>query len=159
MPLSHTLAWSALLSLAPVSELRGGIPVAAAQGLPWYLAWVWCAAWNALVAPLCWVFLSTLHRLLSRFAFYRRLFAALAERARAKLHGSVEKWGVLAIALFVAIPLPMTGAWTGTLGAWVLGLSRRKTLAAVAAGVAVSGAIVTAVSVLGIASLRLFVKN
>jgi uncharacterized membrane protein len=150
------ILWTALLSLLPISELRGGIPYALASGLPWYAAYPLCAALNMLVAPLCWLFLSTVHRLLyrpDRFAWYRSLFDRLVERSRRKLQAGVDKWGPLGIALFVAIPLPATGAWTGTLGAWVLGMSRWTTFLAVALGVAVSGAIVTAVCTLGIAAL------
>jgi uncharacterized membrane protein len=141
----RTWLWTALLSFAPISELRGGIPFAIAGGIPWYAAYLYCVILNALVSPVCWLFLATLHKLFLHIPIYKKFFASLIERARTKLHGPVEKWGAAGIAIFVAIPLPMTGAWTGTLGAWVLGLSRKKTLLAVAAGVAVAGAIVTAV--------------
>jgi uncharacterized membrane protein len=63
------------------------------------------------------------------------------------------------VAAFVAIPLPVTGAWTGTLGAWMLGIPKRKTLPAVILGVAVAGAIVTSVMLLGIGALNVFVKK
>jgi len=152
--------WTALLSLLPISELRGGIPYAMANSIPWYIAWPFAAAVNALVAPLCWLFLSTVHRLFhSSFAWYRKIFDNFVERAREKLHKNVEKWGTLGVALFVAIPLPVTGAWTGTLGAWVLGLSKRKTLLAVILGVIIAGAIVTAVMLLGLSALQIFVKT
>jgi len=61
--------------------------------------------------------------------------------------------------VFVAIPLPLTGAWTGTLGAWVLGLSKRKTMLAVLLGVVTSGVIVTSVVLLGVQALNLFIKR
>jgi uncharacterized membrane protein len=83
----------------------------------------------------------------------------LVERARKKLSTGVEKWGWLGIAVFVAIPLPLTGAWTGTLGAWVLGVSRRKTMLAVVLGVVTAGVIVTMVVLLGIKALSFFVKS
>jgi uncharacterized membrane protein len=151
--------WTALLSLLPISELRGGIPFAMINGIPWYKAWPFAAGVNALAAPLCWVFLSTVHRIFHRFAWYRFLFDRFVERARQRLHRGVERWGALGVAVFVAIPLPITGAWTGTLGAWVLGLSRRKTLLAVILGVAAAGGIVTAVMFLGIEALQIFVKE
>jgi uncharacterized membrane protein len=153
------LLWTALLSFLPISELRGGIPFAMAKGIPWYAAYPYCAALNALVAPACWIFLSTLHKLFLKMAWYERFFNHFVERARRKLHTKVEKWGWLGIAVFVAIPLPVTGAWTGTLGSWVLGLDKRKTMAAVIIGVLVSGAIVTAVMLLGIQALHIFVKE
>jgi uncharacterized membrane protein len=130
-----------------------------ANGIPWYLAYPFAAAVNALVAPGGWVFLSTLHRLFLRMAWYGRFFDRFVERARVKLHGGVEKWGWLGIAVFVAIPLPMTGAWTGTLGAWVLGMGKRRTFAAVILGVLAAGAIVTAVMLLGIGALHIFIKT
>ncbi|MDR1909195.1 MAG: small multi-drug export protein [Spirochaetaceae bacterium] len=150
--------WTAFLSFLPVSELRGGIPFALARGIPWYLAWPFAAAMNALVSPLCWIFLSTLHRLFLRMAWYEGLFTRFVERARNKLSAGVERWGWLGVAAFVAIPLPVTGAWTGTLGAWLLGLGRRRTLAAVILGVFTAGGIVTAVVMLGLETARLFIK-
>jgi uncharacterized membrane protein len=153
------LCWTALLSFLPISELRGGIPFAIANGISWYWAYPFAAAVNALAAPGCWLFLATLHRLFLKMEWYAAFFERFVERARNKLREKVEKWGWLGIALFVAIPLPITGAWTGTLGAWVLGLSRRKTMAAVILGVIAAGAIVSAVAALGIGALRLFVKD
>lgn len=154
-----------MLALLPISELRGAIPFALAHGVPWYIAFPFAAALNALVAPLCWLFLSTLHRLFMKlaekkfFAWYKTFFNSFVERARKKLQKDVEKWGWLGIAIFVAIPLPLTGAWTGTLGAWVFGLSKRRTMLAVILGVIVSGTVVTLVITLGITALGLFVKK
>lgn len=153
------LFWTALLSFLPISELRGGIPFALAMGVPWYWAYPFAAAVNALAAPACWLFLSTLHRLFLKMAWYHRLFDRFICRAREKLRSGVEKWGWLGVAAFVAVPLPITGAWTGTLGAWVLGLDKGRTLAAVILGVAIAGAVVTAVVLLGIGALALFIKN
>jgi len=180
----ETYLKTAILSLLPISELRGGIPYAIINNIPWYIAWPFAAAANALVAPLCWLFLSTVHRLLygtaikgapnnadnnaevsntqavqGGFSWYRFIFDRFVERAREKLHGGIEKWGALGVAIFVAIPLPITGAWTGTLGAWVFGLSKRKTLFGVILGVIIAGAIVTAVMLLGLGAFRIFIKT
>ena len=151
--------WIAFLSFLPISELRGAIPFAIAHNVPWYTAYVMAVFLNALVAPACWVFLSTLHKLFLKMGWYKNFFERFIGRARNKLADKVERWGWLGIAVFVAIPLPLTGAWTGTLGAWVLGLSRRKTMLAVVLGVLVSGAIVTAVVLLGIQALNVFIKK
>jgi uncharacterized membrane protein len=159
MTIPAVLFWTAFLSFLPISELRGGIPFAIAQGIPWYAAWLFAAGINALVAPACWLFLCTLHRLFLKMAWYEKFFNRFVERARTKLRNGVEKWGWLAVAAFVAIPLPMTGAWTGTLGAWVLGIGKRRTLFAVILGVMAAGAIVTAVVMLGVQALSFFVKK
>ena len=154
-----TLVIAALLSLLPVSELRGAIPFAVASGMPLLLAAAWCVAWNALAGPLAYLFLSTVHRFLYRWRAYASFFDRFVERARAKVHASVEKYGYWGLMVFVAIPLPLTGAWTGALGAWVLGMERRKSMLSVALGVLVAGIVVTAVVGLGIGALSLFVKR
>jgi uncharacterized membrane protein len=151
--------WTSFLSFLPISELRGAIPFAVANGVPWYIAYPYAAALNALVAPACWIFLSTLHRLFLKMAWYEVFFNRFVERARKKLRGGVEKWGWIGIAVFVAIPLPVTGAWTGTLGAWVLGVGKRPTMIAVILGVFCAGALVTTVTILGIQALGFFIKK
>jgi len=156
---------TAVLSFMPISELRGAIPFAVANNIPWYFAFPFSVLMNAMVAPFCWLFLATVHKLLygtepeKGIRWYKNLFDCFVERARRKLSGGMEKWGWLGIALFVAVPLPITGAWTGTLGAWVLGVSKRRTMAAVILGVIIAGIIVTAVVILGIEALNLFIKR
>jgi|GEM_PF-3812958 len=66
----------------------------------------------------------------------KKLFDKTVVRTRAKLAPKVATLGFFGVMLFVGIPLPVTGAWTGTLGAWVLGLDRKKSILAVSAGVA-----------------------
>ncbi|MDR3193256.1 MAG: small multi-drug export protein [Treponema sp.] len=151
--------WTSFLSFLPISELRGAIPFAVANGVPWYIAYPYAAFLNALVAPVCWLFLSTLHKLFLKMAWYEGFFNRFVERAREKLRGGVEKWGWIGVAAFVAVPLPMTGAWTGTLGAWVLGISKRRTMLAVVLGVFCAGLIVTLVTILGVRALSVFVKK
>lgn len=151
--------WVCFLSFLPISELRGAIPFAIANGIPWHVAFIIAICVNSLVAPFCWVFLSTLHRLFLKMGWYRRFFENFIERARIKLSKNLERWGWLGIALFVGIPLPITGAWTGTLGAWVLGVSKRKTMIAVVLGVIIAGIIVTTVALLGIQALNFFIKK
>jgi uncharacterized membrane protein len=165
MSLPVILSITALLSFMPISELRGAIPFAIANGIPWYWAYLFAVILNALVAPVCWLFLATVHKFLygespeKGFRWYKNFFDHFVEKARNKLSEKLEKWGWLGIAIFVAIPLPVTGAWTGTLGAWILGVSKKRTMAAVILGVAVAGVIVTAVVVFGIEVLTFFIKK
>ena len=152
--------FTTLLTLLPIAELRGGLPFALTKGgVPWYLAYPFCVLVNALVAPIAFLFLDTVHKLLYKWGFYARIFDRFIEKARRKLSVKVDKWGFWGVAVFVGIPLPITGAWTGTFGAWVLGLNRQKTMLAVLAGVAISGLIVSAITLLGIEALSLFIKN
>jgi len=73
----------------------------------------------------------------------------LFERTRRKLNGRVEKYGYWALTLFVAIPLPVTGAWTGTLAAFVFGLPKKASFIAIFIGVCISATIVTLVTLGG----------
>jgi len=154
-----TILITIFLSFLPISELRGAIPFAAARGIPLFQAAAIAIVCNALVGPVALVFLETFHKLLYKWAFYAGIFDRFVAKARVKVHTSVEKYGYLGIMIFVAIPLPMTGAWTGTLGAWILGMDRRKTMLAVAAGVAIAGVIVSLVVGLGIGALSIFTKS
>ncbi|MDR2151177.1 MAG: small multi-drug export protein [Spirochaetaceae bacterium] len=142
-----TIASLAVLSFLPISELRGAIPVALAQGMPWYYAYPLASLCNVLVVPVCWLFLSTLHQSLLRFSWYQKIFNRFVARTRKKLAGPIEKWGAIAIAFFIAIPLPLTGVWTGTLGAWLCGVPKGQTFLAAALGVVLSGALVSFITV------------
>ena len=154
----RTLLVTIALCLLPISELRGGLPFAVSNEVPLPLAYLICVGANALVSPLVYLFLSSLHKLLERWRPYRRLFERLVERARLRVHAKVEKYGYAGLILFVAIPLPITGAYTGTLGAWILGMDRRKTILAVFVGVIIAGIIVATVFTLGIKALYFFIK-
>jgi len=154
-----TLLWTALLALLPISELRGAIPYAVLRGSDILAAALLGTAVNALVPLLAYLFLNTIHKLLYRAGWYRKFFDRFVERARAKVHAQVEKYGYLGLMVFVAIPLPMTGAWTGTLGAWVLGMEWKKACLAIIAGVVVAGiAVSLLVAVLGPAADTIFFK-
>lgn len=154
----RTLLVTLALCLLPISELRGGLPFALSNEVPLLAAYLICVGANALVAPLVYLFLSSLHKLLERWEPYRRLFDRIVERSRHKVQAKVEKYGYAGLILFVAIPLPITGAYTGTLGAWILGMDRRKTILAVFVGVIIAGIIVSIVFTLGIRALYFFIK-
>ena len=150
---------TAFLTLMPISELRGAIPYAIANGLSPMFTWFYCVAFNATVGPLVYIFLLTFHRFLIRFKWYEKLFTGFVEKARHKVEHKVRKYGYLGITLFVAIPLPITGAYTGTLGSWILGLEPKKTFLSVLIGVMISGTIVLAITYFGIEALSIFTKE
>jgi uncharacterized membrane protein len=154
----RTLLLTLLLCILPISELRGGLPFALSHDVPLLAAYPICVGANAMVAPLVYLFLSSLHRLLVRWNPYRRFFDHIVERSRRRVHAKVEKYGYAGLMLFVAIPLPITGAYTGTLGAWILGMDRRKTFLAVCGGVIISGIVVATVFTLGIKALYIFLE-
>jgi uncharacterized membrane protein len=155
---SSTLIAAALLCLTPISELRGGLPFALARGMPLPEAYLLCVGVNALVGPLVYLFFSSVHRLLVGWPAYRRFFDRVIERARRRVHDRIARFGILGLILFVGIPLPFTGAYTGAVGAWVLGMNPGRVFVSVLVGVLVSGAIVATVYTLGIHALGVFIK-
>jgi len=138
-----------ILSVLPVIELRGGLPVALDYAIksnfPVWLAFLTVMIANIFVIFLILIFLDFLHESFLKFKIYRRTFNFFLERARKKAE-KVEKnmkvSGYLALTLFVAVPLPITGAWTGTLIAWILGLDRKKSIISISLGVLIAGIIV-----------------
>ena len=148
-----------LLSIAPISELRGAIPFALAKGMPVVWAYLFCVTMNFLASILVLIFLNTFHKLFYHISLYRRFFDSFIEKARKKVGKNLDKYGTWGLTIFVAIPLPVTGAITGTLGAWVLGMKKRQILPAVLAGVAIAGIIVSVIAYYGIEAFSFFTKQ
>jgi len=151
--------WTVLLCLFPLAELRGAIPFALAKGMNVFLAFFLCVAVNSLVGPLVFLFLSTLHKAFSHLKWYQKFFDRIIQRARTKVKEVVDKYGFWGLAIFVGIPLPLTGAYTGALGAWVLGIKPLKAFLAIAVGVLMAGIVVTIVVFFGIKALSFFYKT
>ena len=134
----------------PVSEVRGAIPLAIGMYgyAPWQ-AYLLSVFGNLLpVIPLL-LFLGPVSDYLRRFSWGDRFFSWLFARTRRKYIQDHENFGLTALAIFVAIPLPMTGAWTGCAVAFLLGFRFWPAFAAIASGVLLAGIIVTA-AVMGV---------
>jgi uncharacterized membrane protein len=148
-----------IFSLLPISELRGSIPIGLSSGSPLSIVFPVAVISNVLVFPIFYLFLNFIHELLMKLTFYRKTFDFFLERTRKKVGPKVEKYGYLGLTLFVAIPLPVTGAYTGTLGAWFFKMKKRKSFLAVFLGVIIAGIIVSIVSVFGIHVFDIFIKK
>jgi uncharacterized membrane protein len=148
------------LGILPISELRGAIPYAYFNGAPLYLAALIGFLANLLVAPLGYLFLGSLHNVFYRiWGWYRSFFDRFIQQARKKVERHFNKWGYIGLALFVGVPLPVTGAWTAVLGSWVLGLKKKETILAISLGVLISATIVTLVIALGAGIDSIFIKR
>ncbi len=158
--MSVPLLMTILFSILPISELRGAIPYAVSQGFSIPAAASIAILANAIVPLIAFLFLESLHKLFYKIPVYKRFFDRFVEKARAKVHQKVEKYGYWGLMIFVAIPLPVTGAWTGALGAWVLGLSYKKSFFAIAGGVLLAGIIVSIlVALWGAGTRTIFFKT
>jgi len=137
------------IAASPIAELRVAIPVAIFQHhFPWYYAFLFAIIGNMLPVPFILLFLEAISRYLSKVGCFDRFFRWLFEHTR-KRGRIVERYERIGLALFVAIPLPVTGAWTGSLAAVLFGLKFKHAMLSIFIGVLIAGIIVTCASLLG----------
>jgi len=140
MSLSHAITVM-LVAAAPVSELRGALPLGISYGMPWGYAFALSVIGNLVpVLPIL-LLAGWTERHLRRFAPSRRLMETVFARTRRKGR-LVERYGALGLIMIVAIPLPATGAWTGAIVAFLTGMEVRKAFTLIALGVLIAGAII-----------------
>jgi len=137
----------------PISELRGAIPLALSFGMPLAKAfWLSVLGNSLIVAPALFLFEPVSTRL-RRFKLWSRFFDWLFERTK-RNSDSVQKYEALGLAIFVAIPLPMTGAWSGVVAASLFKIRFRYAFPAIILGVLGAGVIVAILCHLGIMSWK-----
>ena len=139
-----------LVSMVPIIELRGGLPFGVALGLPYYLAFPAAVIGNLIPAPFIIVYIRRIFKMMRR---YLPKLNALVDKLEHKAHlkgKKMLKYEALGLWLFVAIPLPGTGAWTGSLAAAFLDIRLKKAMPAVVLGVLTAGTIMLALTHVGI---------
>lgn len=138
------------LSMVPVLELRFAVPVAVGMGLPYIPALITCVIGNMIPVPFIYLFArrfliwGTRQKYIGNFC---KKFLEKGEKAGQKIVAATGRGGTfVALTLFVGIPVPGTGAWTGTLAASLLDLGPKTTAAAVSLGVVIAGIIMAVAS-------------
>jgi len=143
-----------LVSMVPLIELRGGIVMAVGMDLPYWQALAVCVVANMLPVPVIYFFARKVLLWGKDKPYIGKFFTFClekGEKAGQKLTKAAGRRGLfIAMLLFVGIPLPGTGAWTGTLGASFLNMGFKSTVAAVSLGVILAGCI------MGLASTGVF---
>ncbi|MGI6743565.1 MAG: COG2426 family protein [Eubacteriales bacterium] len=143
--LLKNILWVFFISMLPVVELRGAIPVGAALGLDWPLSFVLSVMGNMVPVPFILIFMK---RVIKSMKSTKRL-KGIAERIedhaikKSKLVGNIEALGLI---VFIAIPLPGTGAWTGAMIASLLNMRLRYAVICILIGVLLAGLIVTGIT-------------
>lgn len=144
-----------LISMVPVIELRGAIPIGMAAGVEPWVACVLSVLGNLLPVPFILLFIRKIFAWMRRFDRLRPIVEALERKADGK-SDKVKKYELLGLFLFVAVPLPGTGAWTGSLIAALMEIRLKRAIPAIALGVITAGIAVTLVAVLGVEALSFF---
>ena len=128
-----------LFSMIPVVELRGGIPFGVTLGLPVWAAFIAAVIGNLIPVPFIIVYIRRIFQWMrERIPRLNRLVDALERKAHLKGQ-KVNRYKYLGLAIFVAIPLPGTGAWTGALAAAFLDMPLRRAIPSIIAGVLIAG--------------------
>lgn len=142
-----------LVSMVPLIELRGAIPIAIGLGLPIIPSYIICIIGNMLPVPIIYLFA----RKVLIWGYDKPIIGGFftfclekGEKGGKKLQAKAGRGLFVALLLFVGIPLPGTGAWTGTLAASILDMDFKSTIAACMLGVLLAGCIMLSVSLLGV---------
>ena len=154
--MAKEIALTLLITISPILELRFGIPYGVSNGLdPWFTFLIAVVA-NALIFfPIFFALPWLYDKFLSRIPLFDKYLDSLRKRGKPK----VDKYGFWGLLLFVAVPLPITGVYTGTILAWLLGMDWKKAFPPIAVGVVIAGVIVL-LGYLGVVEVfRIFVKS
>ena len=143
-----------LVSMVPLIELRGAIPYGVGFGLPLWLTYIIAIVGNMLPVPLIYFFARKVLHWGADKKYIGKFFSYCLEKGEAAGHRLMKKAGrgglFVALMLFVGIPIPGTGAWTGTLAASFLDMGIKTTALSVSLGVIIAGIIMGAASMAGV---------
>ena len=145
------------ISMVPIVELRGALPVAAGYGLPMVQSYIICVLGNMLPVPVIFFFARQVLLWGADKKYIGKFFTWCidkGERAGDKLKEKSDRGLYVALLIFVGIPLPGTGAWTGTLAASFLDLDFKKSVIACMGGVLLAGVIMGVLSALGVSAIN-----
>lgn len=134
-----------IISMTPILELRGGLLVASMLGVPLLTAIPICIIGNIIPIPFILLFIKKIFQWLKVVPFFNKIITKLENRAMGK-SDSIKKGEFWGLALFVGIPLPGTGAWTGSLVAALLEIDFKKAIIAELIGIAIATVIMSIVS-------------
>jgi len=139
-----------LIAMLPIVELRGAIPIGINfYHMVWYKTVIIAIIGNMIPIFLILFLLDKIASVLSKIKIFERFFTWLFNRTRKKSK-IIEEYETIGLMIFVAIPLPMTGAWTGSIAAFLLGVKYLDAIIAIFFGVLIAAVVVTTLSLLGI---------
>lgn len=130
-----------LIGMTPVGEIRLAMPIAVlAYKLPIWEAFFWAVLGNMVPVTIILAFAKHFHVWIhKRAGWFATTWVKTLDRAQHKFAGDYQKYGLIGLAIFVGIPLPMTGAWTGALAAFIFALPFGKSWLSILVGVIISG--------------------
>jgi len=145
----NPLIWAIILTLLPLIELRGGLPLAlvyaSKNNISTFPIFILIIFLNILLIFLIFFFLDFIHKILLKNLHYKKFYGIYLKSMQKKIkkfENHHKSMGFFALVILVAIPLPLTGAYTGTFLSWILNLDRKKSIFAISLGVLIAGLII-----------------
>ena len=134
-----------VISMMPILELRGGILAAALLNMDPIISYIVCVIANILVIPIALYLLEFIFKILRKIKFFDKIITKIENKCLSK-KSQLDKYGYLGLVLFVGIPIPGTGAWTGCFLASLLGMDKKKSFLAAMLGVLLASIIMMILS-------------
>jgi len=150
-----------LLTFAPFLELRASIPygIVALGKEQWWIVFLVAVVTNILLGPILYVLFDKFLHLLLRIGWVKRIWDRVVARTQKKIHPLVEKYGMWGLSVFIGIPLPGSGVYSGSIGGYLLGFSFREFLISTVIGVLIAATAVTAIMLAGANTFGFLIKH
>ena len=146
-----------IVTLLPFSELRASIPYGIlGLGMNWMIVFFICVIFNIILGIGIYFLLDKFVHVVIRVRWIGKIYHKIVEKTQRKIRKYVDKYGEIGVAIFIGIPLPGSGVYSGALGAYLLGLKPKKFIIANIIGVLIAGVIVTSIVLLGNGASSLF---
>jgi len=147
------------ITFLPFLELRASIPYGVLKtDLHWFTIFSTAVISNIILGILIYYFLDKIIFIIKKIKFIEKFWDYYVEKTQKKIHKAVEKYGEWAVAVFIGIPLPGSGVYSGALAAYLIGLERKKFIIANIIGVLIAGILVTIISLTGAEAFNMFLK-
>lgn len=143
------------ISMIPITEIRASIPIALeVYDLPIWKTWIISVAGGMIPALIILSLVPYIHAWIMRSVFLGKVLTRLLDRAEKRFSGKYAKYGAIALVIFVGIPLPLTGAWTGSFAAFVFNIPFKKSAPLIFAGVCLAATVITLITLFAGGALR-----
>jgi len=149
-----------LITFLPFLELRASIPYGILKlDMFWPTVFIICVITNILLGILIYFLLDRVVHYFLRIRWIRRIYKRIVERTQHRIEKYVDKYGEIGVALFIGVPLPGSGVYSGALGAYIIGLDFKKFIIACIVGVILAGVAVTLITLFGSGAWHFFIKS
>ena len=147
------------ITFLPFLELRASIPYGILKtNLNWFLVFIICVITNIILGAILYLLIDKIIKIATKVKTVDKIYQRYVEKMQKKINQYVDKYGELAVAIFIGIPLPGSGVYSGAIASYLLGLNYKKFMIANIIGVLIAGIIVTIVSLTGAGIFNIFLK-